>query len=81
MEIFLGVVVSLVIQIVKKSLKLGEYETLAVLVSLCMVAAVIYASLTAFGVWDAVYNVLVTAGAFYAFVIQRFPSVSPEKQV
>jgi hypothetical protein len=41
---------------------------------LCLGAAGVYTVLVAVGYWETVVNVLILAGAFYAFVIQRFES-------
>jgi hypothetical protein len=40
-------------------------------------AAGLYTALVAAGYWQTVAQVLLTAGAFYAFVIQRFESKAP----
>ena len=56
--------------------------TLATLVVLSLSAAAIYTALVATGYWETVYQVLLTAGAFYAFVIRRFEGTelfSPEE--
>jgi hypothetical protein len=71
MEILIGAIVSLIVQAVKGK---GEYTTLAILVGLSLAASGVYTALVYTGFWDTVYQVLVTAGAFYAFVIQRFES-------
>ena len=45
-----------------------------ILFLVALVASVVYTSLNYFGVWESVAKVLMTAGAFYTFVIQRFES-------
>lgn len=72
MEIFLGVVVSGLIQWLKNKYKTGEYVTLLILAGISLVGAGLFTWLSSAGYWDVVYNVLVTAGAFYAFVLKRF---------
>lgn len=72
MEIILGVFVSGIIQFVKNKFALSEYATLAVLALIALAAAGIYTWLMAAGYWNSVYQILVTAGAFYAFILQRF---------
>jgi hypothetical protein len=77
MEIFIGAIVSLIVQLLK-SKSTGQYATLAILAVLSLAAAGIYTVLVNTGYWEAVYGILVTAGAFYAFVIQRFEGPEPE---
>jgi hypothetical protein len=45
-----------------------------VLLALSLGAAGIYTALVAVGFWETVVNILVVAGAIYAFAIQRFES-------
>lgn len=71
MEILIGAFVSLIVQAVKNRAG-SQYATLAVLGVLSLGAAGLYTALVAVGYWETVYQVLLTAGAFYAFVIQRF---------
>lgn len=75
MDIIIGAIVSLIVQWLKPRVG-GEYATLGLLAVLCLAAAGIYTALVALGYWDAFYRVLVTAGAFYAFVVQRFEGKS-----
>ena len=72
MEVILGIGVSLVIQTLKNVLKLGEYGTLAALFVLALAGAGIYTWLVDAGLWESVWQILVTAGAFYSFIIARF---------
>jgi len=72
MEIILGVVVSGLIQWLKNKFKTGEYTTLLILAGVSLVGAGLYTWLSSAGYWEAVYTVLVTAGAFYAFILKRF---------
>lgn len=67
---------SLVVQWIKGRTG-GEYQTLAALAVLSLAAAAAYSALIAMGYWDAVYRILITAGAFYAFIIQRFEGAEP----
>lgn len=72
MELFVGAVVSLVVEWLKSKVNLGEYKTLAVLLAASLVGAGVYTYLVDIGYWPTVANVLVLAGAFYAFVLARF---------
>lgn len=72
MEIILGSAVSLVVEWLKSKTNLGEYKTLVALLIVSLVAAFIYTYLVAVGYWQTVASVLLTAGAFYTFIIARF---------
>jgi hypothetical protein len=71
----IGALVSLVVQALKSKFG-GGWKTLAILAIVSLVAASLYTALVAVGYWQVVASVLVTAGAFYAFVIQRFEGSS-----
>lgn len=71
MEIIVGALVSVIAQLTKKYVP-GEWAKMLLVVVLCLAAAGIYTTLTAFGYWQTFATVLITAGAFYAFIIQRF---------
>lgn len=73
MEIILGVLVSLVSQVSKKFFGTGEYQTLTTTVILAIVAAAGFTILKHEGYWESLLQVLTTAGAFYTFIIARFP--------
>lgn len=72
MEMILGAVVSLFVQLAKKKLGTSEYETLAVALALSFSAAVTYTVLVNADMWESVKGVLLTTGAFYTFVLARF---------
>lgn len=71
MEIIIAAAVSLIIQWFKQKLT-SEWQTLAALFVLSLAAAGAYAVLVSVGYWETVANILVIAGAFYAYIIQRF---------
>jgi hypothetical protein len=73
MEIILGAAVSLILQWLKQTFT-SQWQTLSFLVILCLGAAGIYTVLVSAGYWETVGNVLIIAGAFYAYIIQRFES-------
>ena len=75
MTIIIGAAVSLLVQWIKQR-SAGQLETLLILLGISIGAAGLYCALVAVGYWETVGNVLVNAGAFYAFVIQRFESTS-----
>jgi len=72
MELILGSAVSLLIEWLKTQMNLGGYKTLAVLLFVSLAAALIYTYFVESGYWNTVGAVLLTAGAFYSFVIARF---------
>lgn len=72
MEIIIGAGISLLMQLVKGQMRLGEYGTLIVLFIVSITCAAIYQALIHTGFWDITYEILVTAGAFYTFIVQRF---------
>jgi len=71
MEILIGAAVSLIVQWFKQKLT-SEWQTLAALLALALAAAAAYTLLVSVGYWETVANVLIIAGAFYAYIIQRF---------
>lgn len=75
MTIIIGAAVSLLVQWIKQKTT-NQLETLLVLLGVSLGAAGLYCALVAVGYWETVANVLIIAGAFYAFVIQRFESTS-----
>jgi multisubunit Na+/H+ antiporter MnhE subunit len=72
MEIILGSAVSLIVQFVKNKFGTSEYVTIGAALALSVVAAVVYTGLVAANLWESVLQVILTAGAFYTFIIQRF---------
>jgi len=76
MEIILGVIVSLVAQTSKKVFGTSEYSTLATVAGLSVASAVGYHYLGSADLLGGLKEILTTAGAFYAFVIARFPKAS-----
>ena len=78
MEIFIGAAVSVFVQWVKQK-STSQLETLLILLAVSLGAAGIYAALVAVGYWTTVASILVYAGAFYAFVVQRFEQKDPSQ--
>lgn len=77
MEIILGIGISGLIQWLKNKYKTSEYVTLLILGAVALLGSFLYTWLSSAGYWEAVYNILVTAGAFYAFILKRFESSTP----
>lgn len=76
MEIILGVLVSLASQLSKKIFGTGEYQTLGTVAVLSLAASGVYVLFGHSEYWDTVVQILTTAGAFYTFIIARFPKAS-----
>lgn len=72
MELILGSAVSLLVQWLKTKFSTSEYVTLTVLLGVSLVASAAYTYLVATGYWQTVLSVLLTAGAFYTFILARF---------
>lgn len=71
-----GVAASILVQFIKQKTS-SQWQTLFVLLGVALAAAGIYTWLLSAGYWESVAGVLVTAGAFYAFILQRFESKPP----
>lgn len=71
MELLIGAAVSLLIQWVKKYGK-NQWTTLLFLLIASLVASSLYTLLVDVGYWETVASIIMTAGAFYAFILQRF---------
>jgi len=69
---FIGIIVSLLVQWLKGKYGTSSWKTLGILLGVSVIAAGIYTYLSYAGLWEITAQVLVTAGAFYTFVIARF---------
>lgn len=67
---FIGVIVSLLVQFAKKKLGTTSLGTLILLAAAALGAAIAVHFIKAYGFYDALLQVLVTAGAFYSFIIR-----------
>lgn len=72
MEYILGVIVSIIVQGIKKNRALKGVKTLIVVLLISLVASVMYTALNYAGLWETTAQILITAGAFYAFILSRF---------
>lgn len=70
MEVLLGVIISLIVQSLKKTFGMEGGKVIAYCVILSLFGAGAYVGLVEVGYWDTVREVLITAGAFYAFVVK-----------
>lgn len=72
MPYFIGIIVSLLVQWLKSSMKTSQTGTLIVLAVVAILGASGYTLLVNAGWWDSISSILLTAGSFYAFFLQRF---------
>lgn len=68
--VFGGIVVSLIVQLIKKKTGTSSLGTLTAVVGLSILGGVAYEVLLHYGLWQAAISILTAAGAFYAFVIR-----------
>lgn len=68
----IGVGVSLLVAWLKKVYATNEYKTLFVLLLVSLAAATFYVLIKDTSYWKAIFAILEAAGAFYAFILQRF---------
>lgn len=71
MEIIIGAAVSLLVQWLKGFGK-NQWHTLAMLLAISIGAAGVYTYLVEAGFWQSIVGILMVAGTFYAFILQRF---------
>lgn len=72
MEYILGIVVSLLVQLIKNKLGTDTLGTLGSVLVISIAAAGIYVAFSGSDFWPLIVQTLTVAGAFYAFIIQRF---------
>lgn len=72
MEYILGIIVSLLAQGFKKSVKGDKFSMYVFVAALSVVFAGVYELLGDAELWVAIVTVLTTAGAFHNFIIRRF---------
>jgi hypothetical protein len=69
--LFLGVVVSAVVQFLKTKFNLDTLTTVFVVVGMSLLGALAMWGVEYFGWREAFLQILMTAGAFYAFIIRN----------
>lgn len=69
--IFAGVVVSLIIEVLKKRFSLTGQSTMLVAAGVAALAAAGYFYLLKFGLLESFMQIATVAGAFYAFIIKN----------
>lgn len=71
MELILGTIVSIIVQVVKKYVGTSGVANLAIALGLAFLAAIVYHLLVATELWETVQTVILTTGAFYAFILRN----------
>jgi len=72
MEYILGIIVSLVVQWVKKTLGTDRMKTMFAVLVFSFVAAAVYVLVEGTSIWPMLLRVMTVAGAFYTFIIRNF---------
>lgn len=72
MEIALGAIVSLIVQFLKKRLGTDTVGTMFAVLMISFMGAAGYVLLADTDIWPTLMQIIITAGAFYAFIIKRF---------
>ena len=70
--IFGGVVVSLLVQALKKMFGTDRLVTITICIGLSLLGGLAYTLLNRFGMWEQAVQIFAVSGAFYAFVIKSF---------
>jgi hypothetical protein len=68
--IFGGVVVSLIVQVIKKCFGTNRLVTITTCVVLSLIGGAVYTLLNHLGLWEQAVGMFITAGAFYAFIVK-----------
>jgi len=77
MEYIIGIVVSVIVQIIKRVMKQSVLGTYLALLLISFSAAAIYVFVKDTAIWPLFMQIVTVAGAFYAFVIRRFENIPP----
>lgn len=72
MEIVIGALASLVVQFLKTKLGTDTFGTMLAVLMISFVGAAGYVLLVDTAIWPTLLQVIITAGAFYAYIIKRF---------
>ena len=66
-----GVGISILVTTLKKLFKADKQQTMSMVVILSLAGGLAYYFLGKFGLWESFLQVLVSAGAFYAFILKN----------
>lgn len=73
MEIILGAVVSVLIQLIKKYFDTSSWQSWGIAIVVSVAVAIIYTGLIKTGFWDSFLQILTVAGAVYSYIISMMP--------
>jgi len=66
-----GVLVSMIISAAKKNWKLDKTQTMSLVVILSFAGGIAFFLLKQYGLWESLLQILMGAGAFYAFILKN----------
>lgn len=81
MEIFLGVIVSTLVQWLKNKYGTSKVGTMAIVIGLALAGALGVSLLNHYGLWDSFWKIIVMAGAFYGFIIKNIEDILKKPEV
>ena len=72
MEIAIGVIVSLIVQFLKKMNGTDTMGTMLAVLVISFVGASLFVLVEGTDIWPVMMQIIITAGAFYTYIIKRF---------
>lgn len=75
MEILLGAIVSVLVQVIKIYFKTSSWKSWGAAIVLSLVAGAGYTALVHAGLWQSTLQILATSGAIYSFIFTRLEAV------
>ena len=69
--VILGVVVSIIAEIIKRYFSTNKLATLVVVLAMSIIAAVVYYFISQSAIFPTIIQILIIAGAFYAYLIRN----------
>ena len=68
---FVGIVVSLLVQVIKVNNNLSKVQTLMVVAFISFITAILFKALMHYGLWEAFIAIVVSTGAIYTFILKH----------
>lgn len=72
---FGGILVSLLVTFIKSKVKTGAFGSMLIVAGISMAGSLAYTALVHFGYWEAFLKIVITAGAFYAYITKNVKDV------
>lgn len=69
--VIVGAIVSLIVQVIKTKLGTSKMASLAAVIVLSLIGGAVYVTLKDTTYWQTILQILMAAGAFYAFIIKQ----------